>query len=255
MSRLRAELGRLYGHQVDVAADGPASMRAGTDPSHACRALVLEVAAPADWRRVGAVWRGVQDELGLGAPAIAVNGRDGMQLWFATVEHVDVARAQAFLEGLRKRYLGDVPAHRVRSWPAADPAPAALPPVPAEQACGNWSAFVAPDLAPLFAETPWLDIPPGEEAQASLLSGLTPIEPRAFAGALAALGEPAASHAGPATAPAPVEGGAAVATSASAWRDPREFLLAVMNDPQAPLALRVEAAKALLAAPAPASGA
>ena len=35
------------------------------------------------------------------------------------------------------------------------------------------------------------------------------------------------------------------------WRDPREFLLSVMNDPQAPLALRVDAAKALLAAPSP----
>ena len=43
--------------------------------------------------------------------------------------------------------------------------------------------------------------------------------------------------------------GAEPAVLPPAWRDPREFLLAVMNDPQAPLALRVDAAKALLATP------
>lgn len=242
MSRLASERARLYGP------------RSGDDAG-GVRALVLELAAPVDWRRVGAVWRGVQDELGLGAPAIAVNGRDGMQLWFAVGEPVDAARAQAFLDGLRRRYLGDVLPQRVRSWPAAGAPSETPPPVPAEQPSGNWSAFVAPDLAPLFAETPWLDIPPGAEAQASLLAGLAPISPRDFAAALAALDEPAAApDAAPPVAPAPVPGAASTAALPGGWRDPREFLLAVMNDPQAPLALRIDAAKALLAAPSSSGG-
>jgi len=250
MNRLRAELRRLYGLEGGGAPDGRSSTQGRPDAADATRVLVLEVAAPADWRSVGEAWRGVQHDLGLPAPAIAVNGVDGMQLWFALPEGAGVQRAKAFGEALRRRYLAGVPLHRVRCWPA-DPADAAapvpaLPPVPAEQPSGNWSAFVAPDLAPLFAETPWLDIPPGEEAQASLLAGLAPVPPRAFEAALAALGPPGGNVA--AAAPAAAKG-AEPPTPPAAWRDPREFLLAVMNDPQAPLALRVDAAKALLATP------
>lgn len=208
------------------------------------RAMVLEIAAPADWRRVGEIWRHVQADLSLPAPAIAVNGTDGMQLWFALAEPAGLHPARQFLEALRRRHLADLPPPRVRAWPALDADAGEPPPVPALQPSGHWSAFVAPDLAPLFAETPWLDIPPGDDAQASLLAGLAPAEPRAFAAALAAL------DAAPADAAAPASSPGAPAQSQQ-WRDPREFLLSVMNDPQAPLALRVDAAKALLAAPSP----
>jgi hypothetical protein len=93
----------------------------------------------------------------------------------------------------------------------------------------RWSAFVAPDLAPLFAETPWLDLPPGDDGQAQLLEALKPVPPAALAAAEAAL------------APAAV-----AAPAAPAPGDPVAFLLRVMQDEAAPLALRVDAAKALL---------
>ena len=36
----------------------------------------------------------------------------------------------------------------------------------------HWSAFVAPDLAHIFNDTPWLDLPPNLEGQAELLARL-----------------------------------------------------------------------------------
>jgi hypothetical protein len=125
---------------------------------------------------------------------VAVNGRDALQLWMALAQPVSLAQARAFLDGLVARYL-----------------PACRPPVaglagggcgaagwrgpcgghPGRAAGGEcWSAFVSPDLAPVFAETPWLDIPPRDEAQAALLRGLSPIGPAAWAEAMAQLTPP-----------------------------------------------------------------
>ena len=73
MTRLQTELERLY-----LAA--PASL---ADAQGRVRALVLEAVLPASWDRLSAVWQGVQAELELPAPAIAVSGTDGVQLWFA----------------------------------------------------------------------------------------------------------------------------------------------------------------------------
>ncbi|WP_425256557.1 hypothetical protein ACPOLB_13715 [Rubrivivax sp. RP6-9] len=261
MGRLATEFRRLY-----LPAHGPADTppRSGdlVDARGRVRALVLEVARPADWPPLAAVWAGVQGDLGLPAPAIAVNGRDGLQLWFSLAEPVDVAPAQAFLEGLRRRYLHDLPAARVGLLPAVDAATAAAalrlaPPVPAPQAdTGCWSAFVAQDLAPLFAETPWLDTPPGDDGQASLLMRLQSIPPALFDAVLAHLqpSAPAAPVAPPrlpdlpdlpqtAAAVADVRGSDA---AQGAHAEARRFLLSVMHDPSAPLALRIEAAKALL---------
>jgi hypothetical protein len=114
------------------------------------------------------VWRGVQTDLELPAPAIAVSGVDGYQLWFSLAEPVSVAQASAFLEALRGRYLSQVAPGRLAMRPAVD---AASPDnirhallVPALQpATGQWSAFVAPDLAAIFAEEPWLDLPPNPD--------------------------------------------------------------------------------------------
>ena len=107
---------------------------------------------------------------------------------------------------------------------------------------GNWSAFVAPDLAAIFSETPWLDVEPGEEGQAALLRALHSIKPAAFDAALAGM-RATAPHA-QATAPSPAR--EAVAAAPEGSDDPRGFLLRVMNDETVPLALRIEAAKALL---------
>jgi hypothetical protein len=211
MSRLASQKQRLYG---------------------AGRALVLSLGRPADWDLVASVWQGVQRDLDLPAPAIAVSGTDAYQLWFSVASPVSDADGLAFLEGLRQRYWPDVKEARVARL-AGDSLPTVPQPVDAD---GNWSAFVARDLAPVFSDTPWLDIPPNEDGQADLLSGIAPIPAGEWAGALARLAAPTA------TAPAPSP--AAPATAASS---PRAFLLQVMNDPAVPLALRIDAAKALLA--------
>jgi hypothetical protein len=228
MSRLQAELARLYA-SPHVDAQGQV------------RALVLEVAQPAGWEALSRAWQGVQAELELPAPAIAVSGVDGLQLWFSLAAPIAMARAHAFLESLRARYLDELPIARVRLWP--DPALPArhAASVPALQPeTGNWSAFVSPDLAAIFSDTPWLDIEPGDEGQAALLRGLRSTAPAAFEAAVAQLQAPAPA---PATAPAAPAAPVAPTTSEEAAR---RFLLGVMNDEGVALALRIEAAKALL---------
>lgn len=217
MDRLDTELQRLY--------LAPPTQGA-TDREAEVRAIVLEGVGLAAWPELSRLWQAVQAELELPAPAIAVNGRDGCQLWFSLVQPVTRGRAERFVAALRARYLAGVPAERIRTA-----APDALP--PAQVAPERWSAFVAPDLAPLFAEDPWLDHPPGRDAQAELLSRVGSIAPEAFERACA-LRDGAAPP--PAGAPVP----------ANAAADPRAFLLSVMQDASVDLRLRIEAAKALL---------
>lgn len=223
MNRLQAELQRLY--------LSPGSAEPGlAGPDGRVRAMVLELARPASWEGLAPAWRGVQADLELPAPAIAVSGSDGYQLWFSCAEPVPCAQALAFLESLRARYLGDLAPERVGMH-----APhAAVPPV--QVAAGRWSAFVAPDLAAVFADEPWLDLPPGPDAQADLLSRLETMQPEDWRRALERLG------------PVPPSAGTPVpaAPAGAAGLDPRRFLLAVMNDPAIDLQLRIEAAKALL---------
>ena len=242
MNRLQSELHRLYLPRSARDAEGDASSSPLIDPSGAVRALVIELARPASWEVLAKVWHGVQTELELPAPAIAVSGTDGLQLWFSLAVPVAATRAHAFLDRVRVRFLPDIAANRICLLPASDAS--ALQPqgharlVPALQAQGeNWSAFVAPDLAPVFAETPWLDVPPSEEGQAALLHGLEATKPAAFEAAMQRLG---------AGAQAPRSTAAMAAAVSPGADDPRRFLLRVMNDDTVALALRIEAAKALL---------
>ena len=225
MNRLLSELRRLYLLP---------SLEAGgclMDEADQVRAMVMELAGPADWNELSKVWRGVQMDLQLPAPAIAVSGTDGLQLWFSLQQPVNASRAAAFLVHLQSRYLAGIAPARMRLSPSGSSFDAAL--VPVEQAStGNWSAFVAPDLAPVFVDTPWLDIQPGIEGQADLLARLESIKPAAFEAVLQGL-QPAA----------PV---AQAATSDARDVDPRRFLQQVLNDETVTLALRIEAAKALL---------
>lgn len=214
--RLQAERDRLY----------------RTEDDGRVRALVLSLARPADWAVLGRVWQGVQTDLGWPAPGIAVSGTDACQLWFSLAEPVPPAEAHALLEHLRTRFLAEVPPHRVELLPSADGARQA-PVMPALQTGSPegdvWSAYIAPDLAPVFAETPWLDIRPGSEGQAELLSRLASIRAAEYRAAL------------PVQAPTP-----AAAASTEEFTDPRRFLLHVMNDGRVEMGLRIEAAKALL---------
>jgi hypothetical protein len=268
MNALQSELRRLYLLPASATPapgepDPPAALL-GADGTTRC--LVLELARPADWRALGRAWQGAQAALELPAPGIAVSGTDGLQLWFSLERPVAAAQGHAFLQALADRFLPDAAPARRRLMPSADGASHAAP-VPAPRGPdGNWSAFVAPDLAPVFDETPWLDIPPGEEGQAALLRALRPIGAAAFAEAARRLQPPAPPpppDAGSGSAPAAAPPAAATTSTtpareafsdATGGGDPRAFLRRVMDDAGAPLALRIEAAKALLLA-APDAGA
>jgi hypothetical protein len=218
--RLQAERDRLYRPEDDGQV----------------RALVLSLARPADWAVLGRVWQGVQTDLGWPAPGIAVSGTDACQLWFSLAEPVPAAEAHALLEHLRTRFLSEVPPHRVALLPSADGVQQApvMPALHTDHPEGAvWSAYIAPDLAPVFAETPWLDIRPGSEGQAELLSRLSSIRAAEVRAALPVAVVPSAEPAGSAT--------------AGTFTDPRQFLLQVMNDTRVEMVLRIEAAKALLA--------
>ncbi|MEO6277989.1 hypothetical protein [Roseateles sp.] len=229
MNRLQSELRRLY--LLPAAADSRLISDRGE-----VRAMVLELARPADWDVLSQVWRGVQADLQLPAPAIAVSGTDGLQLWFSLQEPLSASRAAVFLMQLRARYLAGIAPARLQCMPSAtEPSwQAAL--VPAQQAATeNWSAFVAPDLAPVFADTPWLDIPPSVEGQADLLTKLRPIKPAALDEAMRLL-QPLDA---PSSTARPHPGN-------TPDIDPRRFLQQVLNDETVELALRIDAAKALL---------
>jgi hypothetical protein len=241
MNRLQIELERLYGLGAN-ATDGAATGVGDADRQSGIRALVLELALPAGWGQLSSVWKGVQSDFDLPAPAIAVSGGDGLQLWFSLASPVPPSVGALFLQGLRAQYLTDVRSSHVRLLTDTAVFPAA-PPV--ETGPDRWSAFVTPDLASVFADTPWLDVPPTDEGQATLLRPLEPIRQAAFEAALNQLGaiegeasrEPAASKR---------PGLAEVRTSEQGDADAARFLTGVMNDETAPLALRIEAAKALL---------
>ena len=242
MNRLQSELLRLYLARSPVHGEADAQPPTLIEAPNRVRAMVMELTRPPSWELLCRVWQGVQSELELPAPAIAVSGSDGLQLWFSLAEPVAAAQAHAFLECLRVRFLPDIDPKRVRLMPAAD-ASAAQPErharlVPAlQEHTGNWSAFLAADLAPIFADTPWLDIAPNEEGQATLLRGMVSIKPAVFDEALKRLG-PIATRVDAAPRLQPGNG--------TADEDPRRFLLRVMNDDSVALALRIEAARALL---------
>lgn len=232
MNRLQAELQRLYltppTHSKEV------EEVASTDSR--VRALVLELARPADWRALAPLWQGVQTHEALPAPAIAVSGSDGFQLWFSLSQPVPIAQARVFLEGLGQRYLGPMAQDRLRIWPAAHPAhaPQHTPKVPAQQGSADrWSAFIAPDLPPVFCDEPWLDICPNPDAQADILCRLQSTPPADFQRVLASLTSP----------PAPQDPGV---PRPAKDMDPAQFLREVMGDPTVELHLRITAAQALL---------
>lgn len=254
MNPLHTEFVRLYhaDPQRALLHDAARSALQGADGHVRC--AVLELARPADWSLLGTVWRGVQAELELPAPGIAINGQDGYQLWFAWQQGIAPHAAQGFLQGLVQRYLPDVAIQRLRCWPGASseatdkegPFPASVPALHPHS--GQWSAFIAPDLAALFADEPWLDRDPGVEAQAQLLGRLEGMDAESFGKAMQHLRTvlaPAATK--PSADTAQDEARAFVGSLPYYPCDaPAAFLQAVMQDPQAPLALRVQAAVALL---------
>lgn len=245
MDRLQDQFDRLF--LMDGVFPGEAAVQPAAEVL--VRLLVLGVRGPADWPTLAAVWRGVQADLDLPAPAIAVNGVDAFELWFSLSDPLRAETGAAFLGALCHRYLAEVAPARCRLWPSPDPGlqvePARIPQWHTETA--RWSAFVAPDLAAVFGDDPSLDIPPGDDAQADLLSRLRPVSGAEFQLAMAQLTPEPSPFLPviPSQRPAVVSGPAPAGTL-HRHDDPRQFLLEVMNDSSVTMALRIEAAKALL---------
>lgn len=302
MNRLDTELQRLYlppqpASQAQPAKPAGSAQDASPaliDANGQVRALVLQLASAAGGEAVAALWQGLQNELELPAPApaIAISGA-GYQVWLSLSEPIPVAQASTFLESLRRRFLAGIAPRHVQLLPSlpSDTADAPEAPdtpdipgasVPARHARlipaqldqgGRWSAFISPHLAALFADEPWLDMPPSPDAQADLLLGLKSLSPADFRQAQRQL-EPAeaapasAAPSSPASAARPDQAAAAgnrpdvenspdaqasagsghqePSAASVAEQDARRFLLAVMNDPAIGMGLRIEAAKALL---------
>ena len=250
MNLLQSELQRLYGWAPLAPGQGDLSTGVAKEPEGQTRCLVLSLTRSPRWDELSQLWRGVQSELGLPAPAIAVAGDAGLQLWFSLAEPVAPQQALAFFDALRLRFMPDVRADRIHGCCHQGlhqaPVPALL------DASGRWSSFVAADLVAVFDDTPWLNVKPGEEGQAALLRGLATTDRAAFEQACQVLGLRAetlpvmvGTSASQATgSPLPLTAGPSVVTAAE--DDPRRFLLQVMNDSTVALALRIEAAKALL---------
>ena len=267
MHSLIAERQRLFALPDQPMPDGAeADLLDLVDADGRVRTLVVGVAAATGWGPVAALCAGVDAELALPPPAVAVAGAAGFQVWFSLAEPVALACAADFLVGLRARFLADVPDARLVLAPL--PAGArSVRPVPAlDAASGRWSAFIDPGLGGMFADEPWLDMAPGLAQQAELLAGVRSIAPADFTRALACLAAAPAPD-GTAVVPAlpapmasrpvdlPARAGGDVGMSpprpdglgvGSGFADPRSFLLAVMNDPTARAEHRLDAAKALL---------
>lgn len=218
MDKLDAELRRLHLSPAEPPASGG-------------QALCLGFRRAADWESVAALWHAAQAELDLPAPAMSIDG-EGYRLWFSLAERVADETARRFIDGLIRRYLAELPDARLHIDFAASPPPAEL--IPDER----WAAFIDPGLGSMFAAEPWLDMAPNRNQQADLLAALRSIRPAELSYALDRM----LAQTSPAAAPAALE----TLSLSGPFTHPRDFLLAVMNDPQAGSLARIEAAKALL---------
>lgn len=235
MDKLIAELQRLYGFAAAADLELPG-------PDGRTRALLLDFPRAADWEHVARLCQGLQDDYDLPAPGLSVSASAGFRVWLSLADAVPAARAAAFLDALRRRYLPELPTARVRLRPDGATADR-VGPVPAlDAASGKWSAFIDPSLGSMFIDEPGLDMAPGPDKQADLLAGLASLRTDDFERVLTALlGEDAAA---PATAPASAPG--ARLGLGGGYADPKSFLLAAMNDPTASARDRIRAARALL---------
>lgn len=115
--------------------------------------------------------------------------------------------------------------------------------VPAlQQFTGLWSAFVAPDLAAIFADSPGLDMSPSVDAQANVLAPLKSIKAAVFE----AIFDQVISDVERISATNPFSTPVVPPAIKHSDSDAKRFLTEVMNDPSVEMHLRIEAAKALL---------
>ena len=260
MTRLRSELERLY-FLPDQCGSETASLCL-TDDQGRVRTVVVDFERSCDWPHVEALYRALQADLDLPAPAVAVRANVGYTLWLSLAEPVALADAQAFLAALRGRYLADLPVDALTLHPCGDAAQnLTVPLLPAcAVASGTWSAFIDPTLGALFVDEPWLAMAPNSDKQADILAALKSVDVADFARARQRLRETQAVQRPLAETDAAAAGAGLPAKSqrgkrrgeraklalGGGYADPASFLLALMNDPSASARQRIAAAKALL---------
>ena len=229
-------------------------------PTGMARAMVVSFARATDWEQVANLYQAVQDELDLPAPAVSVSGRKGYSLWFSLAEALPLAQIQAFLAALRLKYLADIPLAHLELQPDALAIKTLAP--TRHNATGKWSAFIDPSMGSMFIVEPGLEMAPILDRQAGMLAGLKSIKTANFQRALSILQAPSELDGEPALTLA--EAAARLPTKVSrppdladgyrysklgegnTYADPRDFLLAVMNDSSVGVKQRIKAAKALL---------
>lgn len=239
MDELIAQLQRLYLAELADATPAALSMMLRGEggmsvdlvgPGGQVRALVITLDS-AFWAQAAQLYEGVQTELDLPPPAVSVSGSKAYGLWFSFATALPLAQAEAFAEGLRRRYLAEVPTTRLTLHP---PAPVTL--VPARQGGDRWSAYIDASLGSMFVDEPWLEMAPSLHKQAELLAGQASIKPDVLERALGIL-QPAAAGA---------DADATLSAAHTGHQEPVGFLLSIMNDATVGTGLRIEAAKALL---------
>ena len=227
------------------------------------RTMVVGIERPSDWERMATLFQAIQEDLELPAPAIAISGSAGFQLWLSLAEPVSLIQAHAFLTALRLKYLADIRQDYLKFHPtfgmSSSVAPQRLDLIPTLcTTTERWSAFIDPSLGSMFAEESGLAMAPNWDGQAALLSGLKSIKVSEFERALNILQIPPETSTS-LPLPAANKPGELLSQSAqkskrtrskltinSTYSDPKSFLLAVMNDPSATAGQRIKAAKALL---------
>ena len=235
MSRLDAQLTRLYRLPGDAGQDAPIAL---VDAAGQTRTLIIVFQRSQDWDHLAGLCDAIQAAFALPPPAVSVAAGHGFALWFSLAEPVAVSRAVQCLEGLRRRFLADLPGAQLCLLPQATPPFGTAPRVPVrDETIDRWSAFIDPGLGAMFRDEAGLEIAPNPDRQADLLAGLKSIPAPDFERLLGELAPtaPSGHFPMPETDSAP----------ASGFTHPRDFLLSVMNDPAHPLADRLRAAEAL----------
>ena len=223
MDRLDAALQRLYG-------------MSSSEQGARCSLLIVFRRA-SDWPTVAEMLRVMQEDLALPLPAVSVSGESGYVVWLALDKAVSRPLGRSFLEALRRTVLADIRDGDLDFLAM----PAQLFPIPACcEATGRWSAFIDPTMGSLFMDEAGLDFAPSADRQADLLGALSCIEQEALQAASVRLM--------PTPEPCAQVRSAEISADDGSSAEASAFLRGIMNDPEVPLALRIEAAKGLLLA-------
>jgi hypothetical protein len=135
MHSLSAELQRLFGRPGQDLPDALPEAGFALDLVSADErvwTMVIGLAPAAGWAPVAALCEGVVNVLDLPPPAVSVAGSAGFRVWFSLADPVPLSRAEAFLAGLRARFLAGVQPAHLSLLPSAAARDVPLAPGPGE---------------------------------------------------------------------------------------------------------------------------